>query len=217
MTAVLNIVIPILAGICILATLVFFIQALVARTRTTKEAYGVGQQEARHAMQLNLIRAVALIILSLILLGIFGLSPRPDEEILPILTNTPSATTMPTTQPTATNVIQPTTAVTLEPTEAPTIIIPNSPTPIPVVATPTPIPTDTAVPPPQTVTVSSGVGVWLRATPSVTGEQLEWLLDGTTLTILPGIQQADELEWQQVRTETGVEGWVAAPFIIYNE
>ena len=33
------------------------------------------------------------------------------------------------------------------------------------------------------------------------GEQLEWLLDGTLVTLLPGQQTSDDLLWQQVRTE----------------
>jgi hypothetical protein len=56
----------------------------------------------------------------------------------------------------------------------------------------------------------------LRSLPSTEGEQLEWVLDGTTLLLLPGKQTADEFEWQQVRTPTGLEGWVAVDFIIYN-
>ena len=72
-------------------------------------------------------------------------------------------------------------------------------------------------PTPQTATVSSGVGVWLRGAPSTTGEQLEWLLDGTLVTLLPGQQTADDLLWQQVRTEAGVEGWVARDFLAISE
>ncbi len=71
----------------------------------------------------------------------------------------------------------------------------------------------TIAPTPQTATVSSGVGVWLRGAPSTTGEQLEWLLDGTTRHPLPGQETADDLLWQQVRTEAGVEGWVARDFL----
>ena len=61
--------------------------------------------------------------------------------------------------------------------------------------------------------VSSGVGVWLRGAPSTTGEQLEWLLDGTLVTLLGQQETADDLLWEQVRTEGGVEGWVASDFL----
>jgi hypothetical protein len=33
---------------------------------------------------------------------------------------------------------------------------------------------------------------------------------------MPGLQQADDFEWQQVRTAEGIEGWVATDFIVYN-
>jgi hypothetical protein len=57
----------------------------------------------------------------------------------------------------------------------------------------------------------------LRGTPSTSGEQLEWLLDGTVVTLLAGRETADELNWQQVRTEAGVEGWVASDFLTVNQ
>jgi hypothetical protein len=65
--------------------------------------------------------------------------------------------------------------------------------------------------------VSSGVGVWLRGAPSTSAEQLEWLLDGTAVTLLSGQETADDLLWQQVRTEAGVEGWVARDFLTVSE
>ncbi|MBX7253849.1 MAG: SH3 domain-containing protein, partial [Candidatus Promineofilum sp.] len=91
-------------------------------------------------------------------------------------------------------------------TESGATVLPASPTPEATAAA-------TATTPVQTATVSSGVGVWLRGAPSTTGEQLEWLLDGTVVTLLPGQQTADDLLWQQVRTEAGVEGWVARDFL----
>jgi SH3-like domain-containing protein len=65
--------------------------------------------------------------------------------------------------------------------------------------------------------VTSEVGVWLRGTPSTEGEQLEWVLGGTILTVLPGQQTADDFDWQQVRTPAGNEGWVAVDFIQIDE
>jgi hypothetical protein len=80
-----------------------------------------------------------------------------------------------------------------------------------------PVATDTPTAEPVTATVISEAGVWLRAIPGTEGEQLEWVLEGTTLTLLPGLETADDLEWQQVRTPAGNEGWVAVPFIQYNQ
>jgi hypothetical protein len=82
---------------------------------------------------------------------------------------------------------------------------------------PSPAPTNTPEPVVNTAIVSSGVGVWLRGTPGTTGEQLEWLLDGTVLTLLDGQETADDLLWRQVQTETGLTGWVAADFILLSE
>jgi hypothetical protein len=79
------------------------------------------------------------------------------------------------------------------------------------------MPTATATAAPQTATVSSGVGVWLRAAATTEAEQLEWILDGTVLTLLPGRQSAEGFEWQQVRTPAGNEGWVAVDFIVYDQ
>ena len=73
------------------------------------------------------------------------------------------------------------------------------------------------MPEPQTAFVNSEVGVWLRSAPSTSGEQVEWLLNGAELIVLDGKQSADDLEWQQVRAFSGNEGWVAVPFITYNE
>ncbi len=79
------------------------------------------------------------------------------------------------------------------------------------------MPTATNTPEPLTATVASEVGVWLRSGPGVESEQLEWLFDGTILLVLPGRESADDLEWQQVQTESGVTGWVAADFLVVNQ
>ena len=93
----------------------------------------------------------------------------------------------------------------------------SSPTsPIPT-ASATPQPTVTNTPQPPTASVSSGVGVWLRDLPGTETEQLEWLLEGTILIVLPGQETVDDLLWQQVQTEDGLAGWVAADFIVVDE
>jgi hypothetical protein len=80
-------------------------------------------------------------------------------------------------------------------------------------AAPSPSATNTAVPAEKTAVVASGVGVWLRDAPTVNSEQLEWLLDDTTLVVLDGRQTADGFDWQAVRTSAGVSGWVAADYL----
>ena len=41
----------------------------------------------------------------------------------------------------------------------------------------------------------------------------KWLLGA----LLPGQETADDLLWQQVRTEAGIEGWVARDFLAVSE
>jgi hypothetical protein len=213
-TAVLNIVFAGIAGLAILAALFYGARAVMRRGRPTESAYNVGRQEARRAVQIDLIRALASIVVALIFLGAFGLTPRPVEPLIfptePVLID---ATDSPTEPATA----APTTAPTLEPT-TPTVEIEPSPLPT---ASPTDAPpeepTITPEPAAETAVVSSGVGVWLRASPGTSGEQLEWLLDGTLLNLLGGQETVDALLWQQVQTETGVIGWVAADFLLIPE
>ncbi len=212
MTAVLNIVFAAVAGLAIFAALYFGGRAIIGRGRSTKSAYNVGRQQARRAIQIDFVRALAAIVLALIFLGAFGLTPRsvelffPTREPTPLIeatiTATEPAATAPTAQPTNTPTVPPSTLV--EPTAV------QLPTTIPTVA-----PTETAESVQETAVVISGVGVWLRGTPSTTGEQLEWLLDGTELIVLDGQETADNLAWQQVQTAEGFVGWVAVPFIVY--
>ncbi len=212
MTAVLNTIILAFMGASILAALFFVGRGLRARSHSSKEIYGVGQVEAARSMKIDMVRGIAAIILGLILLGVYGLNSRPAE-----------ATVEPSPEPTA--VLEVSTAVpdTAVPTPSATTEIPTpvsatlAPTDVPTVE-PTPEPTE--LPPteaPLTAVVTSEVGVWLRGTPSTTGEQLEWVLGGTVLTVLPGQQTADDFDWQQVRTPAGNEGWVAVDFIEINE
>lgn len=212
MTAVLNIVFAGIAGLAILAALYFGGRAAIQRGRSTQSAYNVGRQQARHAVQIDLIRALAAIVLALIFLGAFGLTPRPVEPLFPtreptrvIEAVTPSAepaTAVPTAQPTNTPTVPPPEIV------EPTAVQPPT-------TTATALPTETVESVSQTAVVSSGVGVWLRGTPSTSGEQLQWLLDGTQLIVLDGQETADNLAWQEVQTTEGFVGWVAVPFIIY--
>ncbi|MAU00333.1 MAG: hypothetical protein CL608_24595 [Anaerolineaceae bacterium] len=215
MTAVLNIVFAVIAGVAILAALYYGGRAVIRRGQPTDSAYNVGRLEARRSVQIDLIRALASIVVALIFLGAFGLTPRPVEPLI--------SPTEPAPMLDATNVPPEPTSVT--PTDPPTLLPatptvtetdPVEPSPLPT-SPPTAAPTATPEPAAETAVVSSGVGVWLRAAPSTTGEQLEWLLDGTVLTLLDGQETADDLLWQQVQTETGLIGWVAADFLLISE
>jgi len=205
-TTVLNIVLLSLAGLSALGALYFLTKGLGARSRIHRQAYSVGQVEARRTSLLNWVRAGFFFLVALIFIGIFAVRPLlSGREPAPAPTPTlPVATLAPQVTPLATEP-----AATLPAQTSPTVL-PTSPT-----AAATAAPTATTAP--QTATVSSGVGVWLRGAPSTTGEQLEWLLDGTTVTLLPGQETADDLLWQQVRTAAGIEGWVARDFLAVSQ
>jgi hypothetical protein len=221
LAVVLDLLVSILTGVSLLFMLYFAWKAFTAYSRTSNETYGVGQQRAKQSMQVNAVWSLLLLVIALILWGVSGLGLGPAEaEILPPVATTP-ASDAPATEPTT--AVNPLTTNTPTPTLAPLVTIASDVTitttdvAAPATLTPAPLgPSPTPINSPQTAVVSSGVGVWLRAQPSTTGEQLEWLLDGTVVTVLPEIQQADEFEWQQVRTLGDQVGWVATDFIVYN-
>lgn len=162
----------------------------------------MGQVEAKRTGQVYWIRAAFCLVIGLIFLGVFAVRPLVSRGLAspePTPTSTVVAATPSVAAPTAT-----------QSSAAPAVTTPTS-------LPPSPSPAETAEPTatlaPVTATVSSGVGVWLRGAPSTAGEQLEWLLDGSIVTLLAGVETADGLEWQQVRTEGGVEGWVARDFL----
>jgi hypothetical protein len=201
-----NIVLPILAGLSILAMFFFLWRAFNARYKSTHQAYNVGRQEAHKSAKVNAIRAVFALLLALIFLAVIGVSPQVEQ-----LAPAPTATPIPATK-------APSPAATLVPTatRADLSAEPSPTSPLPT-ASATPIPTATNTPQPQTATVSSGVGVWLRDLPGTETEQLEWLLEGTILIVLPGRETVDDFLWQQVQTEEGLAGWVASEFIAIDE
>jgi hypothetical protein len=61
--------------------------------------------------------------------------------------------------------------------------------------------------------VNSPNGLWLREAPGGT-QEVELIAHETALELLQGLETADDIEWQQVRTPAGNEGWVAAEFLI---
>lgn len=149
--------------------------------------------------------------IGLILLGVFGLSLRPndmlpgDEAFTPQPTTTATLVVIP---PTATGTPPPTVAIVA--TEAPL----PSPSPTNPLLVPTDLPTATPTSVPSAI-VNSEVGLYLREAPGGT-QELELLVNGTVLILLPGRETVDGVEWQQVRTPTGNEGWVAVQFIVYQ-
>ena len=207
MAVILNIVLPILAGLSILAMFYFTRRAFNSRYKSARQPYGVGRQKAHRTAKVNALRAVFSLLLALIFLAVIGVSPSL-EQLVPFPTVTPPPEKPESSSPVATLVPTATKAVsTVEPS-------PTSPVPT---ATPPPLPTITSTPQPLTATVSSGVGVWLRDLPGTDTEQLEWLLEGTIVIVLSGQETSDDLLWQQVQSEDGLIGWVASDFIVINE
>ena len=207
MTAV-NIVVLSLTGICALATLFFVLRGLQARFAHSRHPYGVARQETRHDMQVNFLRAGFMLIITLILLGVYGLIPADGTVEA---TQTPSSTARPT---------QGVTATAIEETAAPPSPTPGSPTAsatdLTVTQTPTPTVTLAAsgTPAALTAVVNSPNGLWLREEPGGT-QEVELIAHEAELELLSGRETVDDLDWQQVRTQAGNEGWVAAEFLIY--
>lgn len=208
-STIIDISLIVLAGISILTGVYFVSKALSARSSVRRQAYDVGQVEARRSTQINFVRAGFCLLLSLIFIGVYGILPAvqgtAEAEPLPLEPGlrTPNAEVIPTA------------ASTIPPTRPPVTVAP-SPTAEAATPAPTAQPSPTPVPQPTTATVSSGVGVWLRSAPGTNTEQLEWLLDGTVVTLLDAQQTVDNLVWQNVRTEAGTEGWVARDYLVAN-
>jgi hypothetical protein len=211
--AVLSVLIPLLGAIGILAAIFFALRALSARLQMSKEAYGVGQLETRRSMQKDVIWATMSLAVGLIFFGAYAVMPKGSEipsepmltpEATPESIETVLAPAAETAVPEATNSPTPVPFPDAQITVLPTI---------PPAPTLTPIPTSTPEPIPQTAVVASGVGVYLRQDPATTAPELEWLLDGTQLVVLPGEANADGYVWVLVRTPEGNEGWVATDFI----
>jgi hypothetical protein len=214
--ALFDVGVPLLAALLFLAAIVFLLRAFSRRTRATGPlVYGVGRQERRQSIQVDLARGVVLLVVGLITLGVYGLRPMP-AELEPGGTVTQPAPTPQATVP----LVE---ALTLSPTATATPALPAGPTvaatptsPVPT-ATPTATPTETATPEPPTAVVDSPNGLWLRESPSTAGAALENLAHNSVLLLLSGRETVDDIEWQQVQAPSGNQGWVAAEFLIYPE
>lgn len=201
-----SLVLPILAGISIIALFIFLFRAISARSNMSSQAYGVGQVETRQKARANLLGALIALLFALVFLMLSLAGPRVLAT-LPEPTPTPRPTAVPATA-------VPTETITVTPLPTSAQATPTSPIPT---TTSTAVPTDTPTPSPLTATVSSGVGIYLRGEPGTSSAELQYLEDGTVLFVLEGLQVVDDLEWQQVRTDTGQVGWVAVDFITVNE
>jgi len=211
---VLGVILPLLGAISLLAALYFLVRALSARSQSGKESYGFGQLEARQSMQLDFGRAIIALFVGLIFLAVFAINPSLGDGMLePAFSPTLSPTDIAPTVTTEAGVAEPDPTATVTPVPFPTSQI----TVVPTSTQPAATPTNTPQPEPQTAVVTSPVGVYLRSEPSTTAPDVEWLLEGTQLVVLPGEAEADEYVWIYVRTPEGNEGWVATDFIEVNQ
>lgn len=214
MQVVLGVILPLLGAISLLAALYFLVRALSARSQSGKESYGFGQLEARQSMQLDFGRAIIALFVGLIFLAVFAINPSLGDGMLePAFSPTLSPTDIAPTVTTEAGVAEPDPTATVTPVPFPTSQI----TVVPTSTQPAATPTNTPQPEPQTAVVTSPVGVYLRSEPSTTAPDVEWLLEGTQLVVLPGEAEADEYVWIYVRTPEGNEGWVATDFIEVNQ
>lgn len=219
---IIQIILLVIAAVLIIAAIIFVYQARHRHTRSNRAAYNVDRQQAHRAMRLNLLSALAAMVVGLVLFGIYFLLPDSSEaESAPVLTVEPSpAATLDRVETavpaTATSIPGPTATATDLPPAVVSTLTPIPTSPPSASSTPEPEPTATAVVPEvlvKTAVVTSGVGVWLRSAPSVDGDQLEWLLTDTQVVVLEGQATADEFDWQEVQAPSGNVGWVAVPFI----
>lgn len=208
-----NLIMLLLAGASVVAAIVSALAGLGLRSRVAGSAYGVARQEMRRTMLVAFIRALGFGLLALIFLAVYGLSSRPDD----VLSTEPSADFTPPAVASATTELEPTNtqpAATSTPTTEPVraTATTGAQTPTPEI---TPTASITSTPEPSAI-VTAPAGLYLREEPGGTDE-LELISEGTSLVLLPGRETVDDLEWQQVRSPSGLEGWVAAEFLDYQQ
>jgi hypothetical protein len=210
---VVNIVLLALTVASGLIALFFLLSGIQQRATQDSNPYGVAKQEARHTMQVSFLRAGFMILLTLIFLAVYSLvpgaetaetaiTPTPDSpQSQPTVASTVAATDTPARQPTP----------SAEPTRVePTVTISSTQT---VTATQTAEPSLTPAEP--TAVVNSPNGLWLREAPGGT-QEVELIAHDTELVLLAGRETAEDVEWQQVRSPAGNEGWVAVEFLTYQ-
>ncbi len=111
----------------------------------------------------------------------------------------------------------PTPTLTPTPTRPPPTVGPSpTPTRPPPTASLTAEPSPTSAPQTATVTGAGTLGLRLRDAPN--GNLIDYLQDGTLLTLLPDepVRTDDGLEWRRVIDPLGREGWVATLYLTIN-
>ena len=132
-------------------------------------------------------------------------TPRPIVQAATSTAVPPS----PTTAPTGTSVPTAITTLPASPTATATATATEAAT-----ATPTAAPTQPSAPDTRDVYISED-GVNFRDAPSTSGNVLQILAQGTHLTAIdqPTAADAAGIAWQNVRTDAGQSGWVAAALL----
>lgn len=207
MTPAASVIVTIVAVLLLVGAVIFFIKGLLAGQLVPGNAYGVERQKTRHVSLISYFRGAFLLGLALILFAILGIGNLPEgnqdtETPLMLQTVVEEAATPGNSQPSAT--------ITL----ALFTVTPTSPIPT-LTATPTSSPVPTNTPDILIAVVNSPNGLWLRDRPGGTN-RLELLSDQTELVVLDGNETVDEIEWQRVRTPSGIEGWVAVEYIRFR-
>lgn len=213
MTGLLNTLFLIIAGLLLFGSVILFIRGLRAKSSLYDRAYGVERQEVRREMLVSFTRSAVLLFIALIVFAIYGFVPR-DEEIEPVVTVTRASIASPTIEADGTllpSPSEPPTRATELATPA-TFATPNEQNTR--VNEPTQPPTSTLLA--KTALVNSFNGLWLRSDPDPEGDQLELIPNETVLIVLHESEPTDHSEWQQVRSPSGLEGWVFIQFIIYQ-
>jgi hypothetical protein len=213
LTGFLIIVFLIVAGIFLSGAVILFIRGLKARSSLADRAYGVERQEVRHEMLASFTRSAVFLFIALIVFAIYGLVPR-DEEIEPVATVTRASLPIPTIEADGTLLPSPSTP----PTRASGLTTPTTTATPDVQSTrvnePSQVPTNTLLA--KTAVVNSFNGLWLRSESDPEGDQLELIPNETVLIVLQEDETTDQTEWQQVRSPSGLEGWVFKQFILYQ-
>lgn len=208
-----SVLVLIIGGVFVLASLILLLRGLRSRAHLHYGAYNVERQEIRRDMLISFSRGAVALLLGIIMFTIYGIIPS-DKELQADGPSTPQATVV------STGEAVPTRGAT---TTSDSTVIRDTPAP-PMTLTPIQLPTRTAVESPEptetapslTAIVNSFNGLWLREEPDAESPELELIIDGTVLVILPGREPAGQAEWQQVRTPDGLEGWVFIQFIEYQ-
>ena len=206
MTAVLNTILLIIAGLCFLGATFYLVIGIRTRSDASGSSYGIKRQEARQGAFVSFVRSIFLVSLALIIFAILGIGNLPKGDNFEDNKEMgPPDSTLSATRP----------ADQSSGSSTPGVLAASPTSPVATLtATPTLTPVPTQTPVVITAIVNSPNGLWLREKPGGS-QQLELIANGSELIVLEGNEMADDLEWRQVRTQSGQEGWVAVPFIIF--